>query len=104
MNARATPCPHRPPTRGDNTGLVAQGDTATPGATKQLLPPDRVLGELYVYIYIYIYIYIIACQINQEQRLHWTLIFIFSVQFVIKKTNKQKTRLLSAFNVITHLQ
>ena len=28
--------------QGDNTVLVAQGGTATPGATKQLLPPDRV--------------------------------------------------------------
>ena len=26
----------------DNTVLVAQGGTATPGATKQLLQPDRV--------------------------------------------------------------
>ena len=36
---------------------VAQGGTATPGATKQPLPLDRVLRELYIYIYIYIYIY-----------------------------------------------
>ena len=28
--------------QGDNTVLVAQGGTATPGTTKQLLPPDRV--------------------------------------------------------------
>ena len=28
--------------QGDNTVLVAQGDTATPSATKQLLPLDRV--------------------------------------------------------------
>ena len=28
--------------QGDNTVLVAQGGTATPGATEQLLPPDRV--------------------------------------------------------------
>ena len=27
---------------GDNTVSVAQGGTATPGATEQLLPPDRV--------------------------------------------------------------
>ena len=40
----------------DNTVSVAQGGIATPGATKQLLPPDRVLKELYIYIYIYIYI------------------------------------------------
>ena len=36
------PCPHQPPTRGDNTVSVAQAGTATPGTTKQLLPPDRV--------------------------------------------------------------
>ena len=28
--------------QSDNTVSVAQGATATPGATKQLLPPDRV--------------------------------------------------------------
>ena len=27
--------------QGDNTVSVAQGSTATPGATKQLLPPDN---------------------------------------------------------------
>ena len=37
--------------QGDNTVSVAQGDTATPGDTKQLLPPDRVF-KLYIYIYI----------------------------------------------------
>ena len=47
VEARAIPCPHQPPTRGDNTVSVAQGGTATPGATKQLLLPDRVLRELY---------------------------------------------------------
>ena len=51
MKARVIPCPHQPPTRGDNTVLVAQGGTATPGATKQLLPPDRVLKQSYIYIY-----------------------------------------------------
>ena len=51
VKARAIPCPHQPPARGDNTLLVAQVGTATPGATKQLLPPDRVLRELYIYIY-----------------------------------------------------
>ena len=53
VKARAIPCPHQPPPRGDNTVSVAQGGTATPGATKQLLPPDRVLRESYIYIYIY---------------------------------------------------
>ena len=48
VKARAIPCPHQPPTRGDNTVSVAQGGT---GATKQLLPKDRVLRELYKYIY-----------------------------------------------------
>ena len=57
VKAHAMPCPHPPPTRGDNTVSVAQGGTATPRATKQLLPSDRVLRELYIYIYIYIYIY-----------------------------------------------
>ena len=37
--------------QGDNTVLVAQGGTATPGATKQLLPPDRVFKRnIYIYI------------------------------------------------------
>ena len=45
VKARAIPCPHQPPSRGDNTVSVAQGGTATPGANKQLLPPDRVLRE-----------------------------------------------------------
>ena len=53
VKARAIPCPHQPPSRGDNTVSVAQGGTATPGATKQLLPPDRVLRGSCIYIYIY---------------------------------------------------
>ena len=56
VKARARPCPHQPPTRGDNTVSVAQGGTATPGATKQLLPPDKRFKRI-IYIYIYIYIY-----------------------------------------------
>ena len=55
VKARAIPCPHQPPTRGDNTVSVAQGGTAIPGATKQFLTPDRVLRELYIYISTYIY-------------------------------------------------
>ena len=51
VKAREIPCPHQPPTRGDNIVSVAQGSAATPGATKQLLQPDRVLRELYIYIY-----------------------------------------------------
>ena len=53
MKAGAKQCPHHPPSRGDNTVSVAQDGTATPGATKHLLPPDRVLRESYIYIYIY---------------------------------------------------
>ena len=56
---------HQPPTRSDNTVSVAQGGTATPGATKQLLPQNRVFNRIiYIYTlavkYIYIYIYIYA--------------------------------------------
>ena len=50
VKARAIPCPHQPPTRGDNTVSVSHGGTATCGATKQLLPPDRILRELYIYM------------------------------------------------------
>ena len=36
--------------QGDNTVSVDQGGTATPGATKQLLPPDRVFKRnIYLY-------------------------------------------------------
>ena len=52
VKARAIPCPHQSRTRGDNTVSVAQGSTAT---TKQLLPSDRVLRELYIYIIYIIY-------------------------------------------------
>ena len=50
----AMPCPHQLPTGGVNTVSVAQDNTATPGTTKQLLPPDRVFKRI-IYIYIYIY-------------------------------------------------
>ena len=53
--------------QGDNTVSVAQGGTATPGATKQLLPPDRVFKRN---IYLYIH------QINQKQTLHWTFVHL----------------------------
>ena len=46
VKACVIPCPHQPPTRGDNTFSVAQGGTATPGATKQLLPPDWVFKRI----------------------------------------------------------
>ena len=35
--------------QGDNTVSVAQGGTATPGATEQLLPPDRVFKKKSMY-------------------------------------------------------
>ena len=42
VESLAIPYPHQPPTMVDNTISVAQGGTATPGATKQFLLPDRV--------------------------------------------------------------
>ena len=55
MKAHAIPCPHQLSTRGDNTVSVAQGGTATPGASNLLLLPDRVLKKkIYIYVYIYI--------------------------------------------------
>ena len=53
VKAREIPCPHKPPTRGDNSVSVTADGTANPGATKQLLPPDRVFKRI-IYIYIYI--------------------------------------------------
>ena len=35
--------------QGDNIVSVAQGGTATPGATEQLLPPDRVFKKKPMY-------------------------------------------------------
>ena len=42
--------------QGNNTVSVAQGGTATPGATNQLLPLEHTHVHIYIYIYIYIYI------------------------------------------------
>ena len=77
VKARAIPCPHQPPSRGDNTVSVAQGGTATPGATKQLLPPDRVFKRI-IYIYIYIYIYT-PDQLDAETTLDVNLHFLSAV-------------------------
>ena len=63
--------------QGDNTVSVAQGGTATTGATKQLLPPDRVFKRN---IYIYIYIYARSTKIRHY--IGRSFIFIL-VQFVI---------------------
>ena len=50
VKARAILCPNQPPTKVI-TVSVAQGGTATPGDTKQLLPPDRVFKRnIYLYI------------------------------------------------------
>ena len=49
VKARAIPWHHQSRNRGDNTVSIAQDGTATPGATKQLLPPDRDLKEVYIY-------------------------------------------------------
>ena len=47
--------------QGDNTVSVAQGGTATPGATEQLLPPDRVFkNTLYIYTYCHFFHGILA--------------------------------------------
>ena len=53
-----TPCestcntlPSSAANQGDETVSVAEDGTATPGATKQLLPPDRVFKRnIYLYI------------------------------------------------------
>ena len=70
VKACVIPCPHHPPTRGDNTVLVGQSGTATPGTTKQLLPLDRVLRELCIYVCVYVcvcvYIYIYARSIKSR--------------------------------------
>ena len=62
VKVRAIPCPHQAPSQGDNTVSVAEGGTATPGATQQHLPLDRVLRKSYIYIYIYIYARSIKCR------------------------------------------
>ena len=49
------PCLYQPPNRGDNTVLEAQGGTATPGATKQLLQGIKRIIYINTYIYMYIY-------------------------------------------------
>ena len=67
VKARVITCPNQPPTRGDNTISVAQGSIATPGATKQRLPPDRVFKRtlsLSLSLSLSIYIYIYMRQIN----------------------------------------
>ena len=95
MKARAIPCPHQQPSRGDNTVSVAQGGTATPGATKQLLPPDRVLRESYVYIYIYIYT---PDQLNAETTLDVNLHFLSAVCDLKKRVYFRQLMLLRVYS------
>ena len=75
VKARAIPCTHQLPTRGDNTVSVAQGGTATPGATKQLLLLDRVFKRIkyplrwQIMLYYIILYYIVECSpMVQETR------------------------------------
>ena len=82
VKARAIPCPHQPPTSGDNTVSVAQGGTATPGATKQILPPEKIFKRN-IYIYIYIYIYI--CTRSAKSRDYIVRSSLFLEQFVTFK-------------------
>ena len=71
--------------QGDNTVSVAQGGTATPRATKQLLPPDRVFKK---YISIY-------TPDQLKQTLHWTFVHLH-----FSAVSDLKMRLLSAVDVI----
>ena len=61
--------------QGDNTVSVAQGGAATPGATKQFLPPNRVFKRN-------IYIYIYTRSTKSRHYIGHSFIFIL-VQFVI---------------------
>ena len=69
VKARAIPCPYQLPTWSDNTVSVAQYGTSTPGATKQLLPPDRVY-------YYHHYHYLLPESFSHHHYLmvfHWSL-------------------------------
>ena len=83
VKVRAIPYPHQLPTRVI-TVSVAQGGAATPGATKQLLPPDRIFKK---YISIY-------TPDQLKQTLHWTFVHPF------RAVSDFKMRLLSAVDVI----
>ena len=93
MKARAIPYPHQPPSRGDNTVSVAQGGTATPGATKQLLPPDRVLRESFIYIYIYT-----PDPLNAETTLDVNLHFLSAVYDLKKRVYFRRLMLLRVYS------
>ena len=100
MKARAVPCPHQPPTRGDNTVSVAQGGTATLGATKQLLPPDRVLRE-YIYtpdqlraettLVVNLHFQSAVCDLKKQKRVYFRrlmLLCVYSNRFLRNHTGK----------------
>ena len=72
--------------QGDNKVSVDQGGTATPCATKQLLPPDSVLKYIYIYIY---------TPDQLKQTLHWTFVYLH-----FRAVCDLKMRLLSAVGVI----
>ena len=72
VKARAIPYPHQPPSRGDNTVSVAQGGTATPGATTG----QGIKKIIYIYIYIYIYT---PDPLNAETTLDVNLHFLSAV-------------------------
>ena len=84
VKAQAISCPHQPPTRGVNTVSVAQGGTATPGTTKQLLSLEMVFKRI-IYIYIYIYIYVCIYARSTKGRDYIARSSSFLVQFVIFK-------------------
>ena len=61
VNAHTIPCPHQPPTRGDNTVSVAQGGSYRNCVMNALLKSlqSQLHTHTHTYIYyIYIYIYI----------------------------------------------
>ena len=71
--------------QGDNIVSVPQGGTATPSATKQLLPPDRAF-KIYISIY---------TPDQLKQTLHWTFVHLH-----FSAVSELKMRLLSAVGVI----
>ena len=73
--------------QGDNTVSVAQGGTATPGITKQLLPPGRVFKRN-------IYMYIHGRSTKSRDYIRRLFIFNFSAVCDLK------THLISAIDVI----
>ena len=76
VKASVTPCLYQPLTRGDNTVSVAQSGTATPGATKQFLPPDRVFKRItHTHTHTHTYIYILD-QLKAEITLYVHLHFV----------------------------